>query len=77
MTATTEFRTSKNADLRCYEESTQRHKITQYDLNGIVRYTESPKCKEELFELWICLHQAINVMAFRNHHKPLLSFFQK
>ena len=73
--------TSKDPDFRCNEESTQKNKITQCELNDLVRDLELPKGKSELMasrlQQWNCLDKMVNVTMFCDCHTPLLPFFTK
>jgi hypothetical protein len=71
--------TSKDPDFCSSGESTQQHKITQCELNDLVRDLQLPKGKAELLasrlQQWNCLDQTVNASAFRDRHTPFLQFF--
>ena len=68
-------------DFLSNEESTQQHKITQCELNDLIRDLQLLKSKVELLasrlQQWSCLDKSVKVTAFRDCHTPFLEFFNK
>jgi hypothetical protein len=73
--------TSKYHELAHNMMSAEPHRITQNELNDLVRNLELPNGKEELLasrlQQWNSLNDNVKVSAFRSHQKRLAQFFKK
>lgn len=74
-------RGSKDDDFSCFDETSAPHKITQDEMNDLVRDLDLSKSKAEILasrlRQWNLLEQNIRVTSFRTRQQLFESFFKK
>jgi len=77
---TTQPSTSTDADFTADLQSNEFHRITQEELNALIRDLDLPKCKAELLgsrlQQWNLLKENVRISVHRKKYEDVVQFFK-